>query len=304
MANSWLRLYAEFATDPKVQRLSETDQRRYIMLLCLRCCNGDETLQDADVTFQLRISIEEWLSTKQVLLSKCLITDDNKPTAWNKRQYVSDSSYERVKRHRDKRVAAGLTQQNSIKKETRNEVFERDGKACVYCGSEDDLTIDHDVPQSRGGSDDIDNLVTCCRACNASKRDLTKEEFLNRNGLVTFQKRHQNQNTDTDKDSCASPAKREDAMKSFPKFWDAYPKKKNKGDAEKAWKSVKPTDELLTQILEAVEVAKRGDDWRKESGKYIPYPASWLRAKGWEDGGTTQTAQVFDVNAWMREKMA
>ena len=29
----WFRMYAEFATDPKVQMLSEADQRRYIMLL-------------------------------------------------------------------------------------------------------------------------------------------------------------------------------------------------------------------------------------------------------------------------------
>ena len=44
MANQWFRLYAEFAHDPKVQMLSEVDQRRYIMLLCMRC-NGDVTLQ-------------------------------------------------------------------------------------------------------------------------------------------------------------------------------------------------------------------------------------------------------------------
>ena len=227
MSNSWLRLYAEFATDPKVQRLSETDQRRYIMLLCLRCSNGDETLQDEDVTFQLRISADEWLSTKQVLLSKCLITDDNKPTAWNKRQFASDSSTARVLKHRE------LVKQD----------------------------------------------------CNVSETPQIQKQIQN-------------------KDSCASPAKRNDSMQTFPKFWDAYPKKKNKGDAEKVWKSIKPDSELISKILEAVEVAKQGDDWRKESGKYIPYPASWLRAKGWEDGGTTQTTQVFDVNAWMREKLA
>lgn len=69
----------------------------------------------------------------------------------------------------------------------------------------------------------------------------------------------------------------------FDEFWAAYPKKKNKGDAEKAWKALKPKADLLKTILEAVEVAKRGDDWRKENGQFIPYPATWLRAKGWED---------------------
>lgn len=69
----------------------------------------------------------------------------------------------------------------------------------------------------------------------------------------------------------------------FAVFWDSYPKRKNKGDAEKAWKAIKPDASLQTAILEAVEVAKGSDDWRKEGGKFIPYPASWLRAKGWMD---------------------
>ena len=96
----WFRMYAEFANDPKVQRMTETDQRRYIMLLCLRCSNGDVTLHDDDVTFSLRISDAEWAATKAVLLEKNLISADNKPTSWDKRQKHSDSSAERVARHR------------------------------------------------------------------------------------------------------------------------------------------------------------------------------------------------------------
>lgn len=102
MANQWLRLYAEFATDPKVQMLSEADQRRYIMLLCLRC-NGNETLHDEEVAFQLRISNDEWKQTKERLITKNLINEDSKPTAWDERQYISDSSTERVARHRKKK---------------------------------------------------------------------------------------------------------------------------------------------------------------------------------------------------------
>jgi hypothetical protein len=102
MANAWFRMYHEFATDPKVQMLSEADQRRFIMILCLRCCNDDVTLQDEEVAFQLRISNEEWMKTKGVLLSKEMIGEDNKPTAWDKRQFISDSSRERVARHREK----------------------------------------------------------------------------------------------------------------------------------------------------------------------------------------------------------
>ena len=100
MANHWFRLYHEFSTDPKVQMLSEANQRRYIMLLCLKCCNVEVTLQDEEIAFQLRISNEEWLKTKQVFLTKNLIDSSSHPTAWDKRQFMSDSSAERVARHR------------------------------------------------------------------------------------------------------------------------------------------------------------------------------------------------------------
>jgi len=106
MANSWLRLYAEFATDPKVQMMSEAYQRRYIMLLCLRCCNGGVTLHETEVAFQLRISDEEWAETKAVFLRKNLITDDNNPAAWDKRQFVSDSSAARVSAYRNRKKEA------------------------------------------------------------------------------------------------------------------------------------------------------------------------------------------------------
>lgn len=100
MANPWFRMYHEFATDPKVQMLSEADQRRYIMLLCLRCSNEGVTLQDDEVAFQLRISSDEFAQTKATLIEKGLIDEHCQPTAWDKRQFASDSSTARVRRHR------------------------------------------------------------------------------------------------------------------------------------------------------------------------------------------------------------
>ncbi|MGB4064229.1 MAG: hypothetical protein WBK19_10430 [Azonexus sp.] len=102
MANQWLRLYSEFAHDPKIQRMSEALQRRFIMLLCIRCSNGEVTLHDDDVTFQLRISNEEWAETKSVFIDKNLIDESNNPVAWDKRQFASDSSAPRVAKYRAK----------------------------------------------------------------------------------------------------------------------------------------------------------------------------------------------------------
>lgn len=96
----WFRMYSEFATDPKVQMLSEVNQRRFVMLLCLRCGNDNVTFHDEEIAFQLRISNEDWMTTKSVLQSKGLIDDSSRPVAWNKRQYISDSSTARVRAHR------------------------------------------------------------------------------------------------------------------------------------------------------------------------------------------------------------
>ena len=75
----------------------------------------------------------------------------------------------------------------------------------------------------------------------------------------------------------------QNAQSGFDLFWAAYPKKRNKGDAEKAWKGIKPSNELVSIMLNKLEQAKTCRDWVKDGGQYIPYPASWLRRKGWED---------------------
>jgi hypothetical protein len=51
----------------------------------------------------------------------------------------------------------------------RRSVLERDCWACVYCGSKDDLGIDHIIPFEAGGASLPFNLVTACGACNLSK---------------------------------------------------------------------------------------------------------------------------------------
>ena len=99
MANSWFRMYGEFLNDPKVQMLSEVNQRRLIMVFFF-FFNGHVTLQDEEVAFQLRISNEEWLATKAVFVSKGMLTEGNEVVNWDKRQFVSDSSAARVAKHR------------------------------------------------------------------------------------------------------------------------------------------------------------------------------------------------------------
>jgi CRISPR/Cas system Type II protein with McrA/HNH and RuvC-like nuclease domain len=62
---------------------------------------------------------------------------------------------------------------------SRENVYRRDNFECVYCGdyNRKTLTLDHVVPQSKGGKDTWDNLVTACRKCNSEKSNLTLEEY-------------------------------------------------------------------------------------------------------------------------------
>jgi len=75
----------------------------------------------------------------------------------------------------------------------------------------------------------------------------------------------------------------EPPLMGFDKFWEAYPKKKSKGQAEKAWRKINPDEQLCQSIMEGLDRATRSDQWTKDGGRYIPHPATWLNAKGWED---------------------
>lgn len=53
----------------------------------------------------------------------------------------------------------------------RWDVWERDDFTCTYCGLRRDLTVDHVIPESRGGPTVLENLTTACWPCNRSKWD-------------------------------------------------------------------------------------------------------------------------------------
>lgn len=72
----------------------------------------------------------------------------------------------------------------------------------------------------------------------------------------------------------------------FEKFWKVYPKKRSKGNAEKAFSKINPDEQLLAVIIDAVERAKKSEDWIKDKGRYIPHPATWINAKCWLDQET------------------
>ena len=69
----------------------------------------------------------------------------------------------------------------------------------------------------------------------------------------------------------------------FQSFWTAYPNKKAKPAALKAFTKLKPDAELLAEMLKAIEVQKQSAQWQKDNGQYIPMPTTWLNQRRWED---------------------
>jgi len=69
------------------------------------------------------------------------------------------------------------TSSQEAKRLWRRKVKERWDFECAYCGTEENLTIDHVVPRSKGGADFTKNVVCCCHSCNQSKSNTPWEDW-------------------------------------------------------------------------------------------------------------------------------
>lgn len=103
----WFRVYDEITDDPKVQNLSDKLFRFWINILALTKRYGGRLPADSDIAFHLR------MTEAKVAEGIALLTNreepfieqfdrGRRPHNWSGRQYESDSSTERVKKHRQK----------------------------------------------------------------------------------------------------------------------------------------------------------------------------------------------------------
>lgn len=83
--------------------------------------------------------------------------------------------------------------------------------------------------------------------------------------------------------------------KRFEVFWSAYPRKVAKKDAERAWKKLDPSDGLLSVMLASIRVSAASAQWKKDNGAFIPYPATWLNNRRWEDETPVDTDRMANL---------
>jgi hypothetical protein len=81
----------------------------------------------------------------------------------------------------------------------------------------------------------------------------------------------------------------------FAQFWSAYPKKKAKPDAERAWAKIKSGE--MASVMNGLNRAKNTDDWKRQGGQFIPYPATWLNGRRWEDSLVIEIEDNTDYNS-------
>ena len=87
-------------------------------------------------------------------------------------------------------------------------------------------------------------------------------------------------------------------MEEFDKFWSAYPKKVAKADARKAWEQTKKFRPDLDTVIKAIHQACKTEQWMRQGGAFIPYPATWLRGERWEDIHEVKLPDVVGEKLW------
>lgn len=88
--------------------------------------------------------------------------------------------------------------------------------------------------------------------------------------------------------------KKETYKEKFETFYKAYPRKVGKANVEKWFSKSKPNDELFNLMMKKLEAFKKSPDWLKDNGQFIPYPATWLNQKRWEDEISINGMNVFE----------
>lgn len=126
------------------------------------------------------------------------------------------------------------------------------------------------------------------------------EGFQKRKGSVFpvkgTQKRATEPKRELPEDLVRTPLPPKDRQEAFERFYLAYPNKKSRKNAERAWDKLKPTPALVAEIMDGLRRAIDSVEWAKGGGEYIPHPATFLNGENWKDefkakppGATNQT---------------
>lgn len=293
MSNQWLRLWHDMPTDPKWRTIARVSgqsialvQAVYLHLLVDASRNvtrGHATVTAEDLASALDVTDDQIESVMAAMQGR--VIDGQAITGWDRRQPKREdagspetgakSAAQRKREQRERlRGVTNVTESVTCHEESRNSVTCATGeayeKAAVAAGKAVEAT--HETRTAAG----LDAGVT---QCHAMSRNVT---------------------TDKDKDKEESKEQKHTPLPpsavagGFAEFWSAYPLKKAKATAEKAWAKLKPSADLQAAILSAIAAHKLSADWQRDGGQYIPHPTTWLNQRRWEDEVTHASSTRSD----------
>lgn len=80
----------------------------------------------------------------------------------------------------------------------------------------------------------------------------------------------------------------------FESFWNIYPKKTGKKKCLEWFKKNKPSQQLVDQMIQTIEIWKKSEQWTKQNGQFIPMPYTWLNRGGWDDELIEENNNCYD----------
>lgn len=295
MSNQWLRLWHDMPTDPKWRTIARVSgqsialvQAVYLHLLVDASRNvtrGHVTVTAEDLASALDVTDDQIESVMAAMQGR--VIDGQAITGWDRRQPKREdagspetgakSAAQRKREQRERlRGVTNVTESVTCHEESRNSVTCATGeayeKAAVAAGKAVEAT--HETRMVAG----LDAGVT---QCHAASRNVTTDK---------------DKDKEESKEQEHTPIPPSAVAGGFAEFWSAYPLKKAKATAEKAWAKLKPSTDLQAAILSAIAAHKLSADWQRDGGQYIPHPTTWLNQRRWEDEVIHARSQRPDQN--------
>lgn len=101
--------------------------------------------------------------------------------------------------------------------------------------------------------------------------------------------------TETDNTPIAPKKKGLVYTSDFLSFYEAYPRKVARDVAWKSWQKRNGDRPEVSVLISAIENQKKSEQWQKDSGQFIPHPATWLNQGRWADEKTVQKGSMLKL---------
>lgn len=139
----------------------------------------------------------------------------------------------------------------------------------------------------------VDRNAAISEKRSKARTGCNKEEEIETNDNKDYQNETNDNKTEQNESNSTTKTKTETKTENknqnqktndgFDRFWTVYPRHVSKQAAKKAFDKLNPDEELLQTMISAVEKQRESEQWKKDSGQFIPHPATWINGRRWED---------------------